>query len=55
MFMLLLANRFDFASFPETSVSDPAPVGSAFNLGLDPGSGSYPDPDSGSRCLKIGL
>jgi hypothetical protein len=28
---------------------DPNPVGSAFNLGLDPGSGS------GSRCLKIGL
>jgi hypothetical protein len=32
----------------ENSVSDPYPVGSAFNLGLDPGSGSVfgnPDPD----------
>jgi hypothetical protein len=36
----------------QDSVSDPDPVGSAFNLGLDPGSGSVfgiririPDPD----------
>jgi hypothetical protein len=30
-------------------IGAPDPVGSAFNFGLDP------DPDSGSRCLKIGL
>jgi hypothetical protein len=42
----------NYSKHPATSVSDPDPVGSAFNLGLDPGSGSVfefririPDPD----------
>jgi hypothetical protein len=47
-------------SYAATSVSDPDPVGSAFKLGLDPGSGSVfgiririPDPGSKNRLKKL--